>query len=60
VVTRDLPHMDNIDLLTVKQVRWVEGGTQPADDYTPSYGNGNAIVITQGQAIHTQRNHIDS
>jgi len=28
--------------VTVQEVRWVEGGSQPADDYTFFYGNENA------------------
>jgi len=32
----------NLDLVAVQEVRWVEGGSQPADDYTFFYGNGNA------------------
>jgi hypothetical protein len=28
--------------VAVKEVRWDEGGSQPADDYTFLYGNGNA------------------
>jgi hypothetical protein len=31
-----------LDVVSVKEVRWVEGGSQPADDYTFCYGNGNA------------------
>jgi hypothetical protein len=30
----------NLDLVTIQQLRWVEGGTQPAPDYTFFYGNG--------------------
>jgi hypothetical protein len=30
------------DLLGVQEVRWDKGGTEPADDYTYFYGNGNA------------------
>jgi hypothetical protein len=33
--------MYNLDLLAVPNIRWVEGGSQPADDYTIFYGNGN-------------------
>jgi exonuclease III len=31
-----------LDLVGVQEVRWVEGGSQPADNYTFLYGNGNA------------------
>jgi hypothetical protein len=30
------------DLVAVQGVRWVEGGSQPADNYTFFYGNGKA------------------
>jgi exonuclease III len=29
----------NLDLVAVQEVRWVKGGSQPADDYTFFYGN---------------------
>jgi len=29
-------------LVTLQEVRWVEGGNQSADDYTFFYRNGNA------------------
>jgi len=32
----------NLDLVGVQEVIWVEGGSQPADDYTFFCGNGNA------------------
>jgi exonuclease III len=32
----------NLDLVTVKEVRWDKSGSQPADDYTFHYGNGDA------------------
>jgi hypothetical protein len=32
----------NLDLVAVKEVRFVEVCSQPADDYTFLYGNGNA------------------
>jgi len=32
----------NFCLVAVQEVRWVEGGSQPADNYTFLYGNGNA------------------
>jgi hypothetical protein len=32
----------NLDLVAVQQIKWVEGGGQPADDCTFFYGNGNA------------------
>jgi hypothetical protein len=31
-----------LDLVAVKEVRWDEGGCQPADSYTFFYGNGNS------------------
>jgi hypothetical protein len=31
----------NLDLVAVREARWVEGGSQSADDYTFFYGNGN-------------------
>jgi exonuclease III len=30
-----------LDLLGVQEVRWDGGGTEPADEYTFFYGNGN-------------------
>jgi hypothetical protein len=30
-----------LDLTRVQEVRWDKGGTEPADDYTFFYGNGN-------------------
>jgi exonuclease III len=32
----------NLDLVAVQNVRWLEGGSQPADDYTVFPGNGSA------------------
>jgi exonuclease III len=32
----------NLDLVSVQEVRWDKDGSQPADDYTFFYGNGNA------------------
>jgi hypothetical protein len=32
----------NVDLVAVHEVRSIEGGSQPADDYKFFYGNGNA------------------
>jgi len=34
----------NSDLGAVQEVRWVGGGTQPADDCVFFCGNGNAII----------------
>jgi hypothetical protein len=31
----------NLDQVAVQEVRWAEGGSQPADNYTFFYGNGN-------------------
>jgi len=31
----------NLDLVAVQEVRWLEGSSQPPDDYTFFYGNGN-------------------
>jgi hypothetical protein len=28
--------------VAIQELRWVEGGSQPADDYTFFFGNGNA------------------
>jgi len=32
----------NFDLAVVQEVTWVEGGSQPAEDYIFLHGNGNA------------------
>jgi len=32
----------NLDLVAVQEVRWNNGGSQPADDYALFYGNENA------------------
>jgi hypothetical protein len=40
------------DLEAVQKVRWDEGGSQPADDYTFSTEMG-MLTITWGQAFHT-------
>jgi hypothetical protein len=32
----------NFDLMAIQEVRWDEGSSHPADDYTFFYGNGNA------------------
>jgi exonuclease III len=32
----------NLDLVAVQEARWDMGGSQPADDYTFFYGNGDA------------------
>jgi endonuclease/exonuclease/phosphatase family metal-dependent hydrolase len=32
----------NLDLMAVQEVRWDKVGSQPADDWMFSYGNGNA------------------
>jgi hypothetical protein len=32
-----------LDLVAVQNIRWDEGGSQPADDYIFFYGDGNAI-----------------
>jgi hypothetical protein len=31
-----------LDLVAVQEVRWYKGGSQPVDNYTFFYGNGNA------------------
>jgi hypothetical protein len=31
-----------LDLVQVQEVSWGKGGTEPADNYTFFYGNGNA------------------
>jgi len=33
----------NLDLVSVQEVRCVEGGTQPADNYVFLYRNRNAV-----------------
>jgi exonuclease III len=35
----------NLDLVAVQEVRWAEGGSQPADDQTFFSGSGNANLI---------------
>jgi hypothetical protein len=30
-----------LDLVGVQELRWEKGGTEPADDYTFSYGNAD-------------------
>jgi len=37
----------NLDLVTVQEVRWVEGGSQPTDDYTLLMAMG-MLIITEG------------
>jgi hypothetical protein len=39
--TRDLAKY-KLDLMGVQEGRWDKCGTEPADDYTAIYGNGNA------------------
>jgi len=34
----------NLHLVAVQEVRWDNGGSQPADNYTFFYGNGNADI----------------
>jgi hypothetical protein len=33
---------DNLDIVAIEEVRWVQGGSQSGADYTLLYGNGNA------------------
>jgi len=40
----------NLDLVAVQEVRWVEGGNQPADDYTFFYEK-RMLIITPGHAF---------
>jgi exonuclease III len=40
-VASELPKC-KLDLVTVQEVRWVEGGSQPEGDYTYFFGNGKA------------------
>jgi len=43
----------NLDLVAVQEVRWNEGGSQTADNYTVFYGNGNAYpYLGAGFFIH--------
>jgi hypothetical protein len=48
----------NLDLVAVQKVRWVEGGSQPADYHIFFYGNGNNHHL--GRLSHTCENHISS
>jgi hypothetical protein len=32
----------NLDVVAVREVRWIKGVSQPTDDYTFFYGNVNA------------------
>jgi hypothetical protein len=41
------------DLVAVQEVRWVEGGSQPADNHTLFFGNRNANNHSEtGSFIH--------
>jgi hypothetical protein len=44
----------NLDLVAVQEVRWVEGGNQPADDYTFFYEK-RMLIITPGHAFSYTR-----
>jgi hypothetical protein len=41
-VASELAKHNYVDLVAVQQVRWVEGGSQPANNYTFFQGSGNA------------------
>jgi hypothetical protein len=48
----------NLDLVAVKDVRWVKVGSQPEDDYAFLYGSGNVNHhLGTGCFVH---NHISS
>jgi hypothetical protein len=44
---------NKLDLVAVQDVRWVEGGSQPPDDYIFYYGNGNVNChLGMGCIVH--------
>jgi hypothetical protein len=49
----------NLDLVGV-QVRWVRGGTKPADDYIFFYGKGHENYELGTGSSCTKNNHISS
>jgi len=51
-VVRKLPKY-NLDLITVQEDRWDEGGSEPEDDFTFLFGNGNANhYLGTGSFVH--------
>jgi hypothetical protein len=39
--------------MAVQEIRWGKGGSQPADNYTFLYGNGNAnLLLGTGFSVH--------
>jgi hypothetical protein len=52
-VSRELAKY-KLDLVGVQEVRWDKGGTEPADDYTCFYGNGNADHHLGTRFSHTR------
>jgi hypothetical protein len=44
----------NLDLVAVRKVRYVEGGSQPEENYTFFCGNVNRLFRTQGNQIRSQ------
>jgi hypothetical protein len=47
-----------LDLVGVQEVRWDKGGTEPADDFTFLYRNGNADHHLGTGFFCTEGNHI--
>jgi hypothetical protein len=49
-----------LNLVAVQKVRGVEGGSQPPDDYTHFYGNGNANYHVVTGFFELKENHVSS
>jgi len=43
----------NLDLVAVQEVRWVEGSSRPAEDYTHLSVEMGVLIITWEQAFRT-------